>query len=151
MLYTVLNMSDHIESNWRNHLWSSEWIQWRGWKWRWWSWSLSVVFLCHLHTSLKKTSYFNCCFLTVSSSSGWWCNRCVIFQLLKYCLLSQSVRILNGPFTPKMIIFLLFTHICVVPNSCSFIIFGLKTFFSGNVLQHLPRRDNLKWLVVVKL
>jgi len=26
MLYTVLNMSDHIESNWRNHLWSSEWI-----------------------------------------------------------------------------------------------------------------------------
>jgi len=26
MLYTVLNMSDHIESNWRNHVWSSEWI-----------------------------------------------------------------------------------------------------------------------------
>lgn len=147
MLYTVLNMSDHIESNWRNHLWSSEWIQWRGWKWRWWSWSLSVVFLCHLHTSLEKTLTLT---VAVSSLSGWWCNRCVIFQLLKYCLLSQSVRILNWPFTPKMKIFLLFTYICVVPNSYS-IIFGLKFFFSGNVLLHLPCRDNLKWLVVVKL
>lgn len=76
-----------------------------------------------------KASYFNCCFLTVSSLSGWWCNRCVIFQLLKYCLLSQSVRILIWPFTPTMKILLLFTHICVVPNPYSVIIFGLKTFF----------------------
>lgn len=70
-----------------------------------------------------KTSYFHCCFPTASSLSGWWCNRCVIFQLLKYFLLSLSVRILNWLFASKIKILLLIIHTHFDPNPYSVFFF----------------------------